>query len=224
MVDVGDKPVSLRKAVARGRIQMQAETLQRIIEGDHKKGDVLGIARIAAIMASKRTAELLVHQAAKQSGRPYVTVRFGNVLGSRGSVIPVFQEQIASGGPVTVTHQQATRYFMTIKEAAMLVVQGMAGGSGGSRARRFNQDAAFQIAAGIQKMFFTRPAVSHRMGSIDSGITYSLHALLLTNDLVGMLRRLWNGVTVDDERRDADGSRVEGPRTTLHRDVVGAVR
>jgi cyclic pyranopterin phosphate synthase len=59
MVDVGDKPVSLRKAVARGRIQMQAETLQRIIEGDHKKGDVLAVARIAGIMAAKKTSELV---------------------------------------------------------------------------------------------------------------------------------------------------------------------
>ena len=59
MVDVGDKPVSLRKAVAQGRIQMQAETLQRIIEGKHKKGDVLGVARIAGIMAAKKTPELV---------------------------------------------------------------------------------------------------------------------------------------------------------------------
>jgi cyclic pyranopterin phosphate synthase len=59
MVDVGDKPVSLRRAVAQGRIQMHAETLQRIIEGDHKKGDVLGVARIAGIMAAKKTPELI---------------------------------------------------------------------------------------------------------------------------------------------------------------------
>ena len=59
MVDVGDKPVTLRKAVAQGRIQMQAETLQRIIDGNHKKGDVMGIARIAGIMAAKKTPELV---------------------------------------------------------------------------------------------------------------------------------------------------------------------
>ena len=59
MVDVGDKPVSLRRAVAQGRIQMHADTLQRIIEGNHKKGDVLGVARIAAIMAAKKTPELV---------------------------------------------------------------------------------------------------------------------------------------------------------------------
>lgn len=59
MVDVGDKVLSHRRAVAEGRIEMQAETLQRIIEGDNKKGDVLGVARIAGIMASKKTAELI---------------------------------------------------------------------------------------------------------------------------------------------------------------------
>lgn len=59
MVDVGDKQVTLRKAIAQGRIQMQAETLQRIIDGKHKKGDVLGVARIAGIMAAKKTPELV---------------------------------------------------------------------------------------------------------------------------------------------------------------------
>jgi cyclic pyranopterin phosphate synthase len=59
MVDVGGKQVTLRKAVAQGRIQMQAETLQRIIDGDHKKGDVLGVARVAGIMAAKKTSELV---------------------------------------------------------------------------------------------------------------------------------------------------------------------
>jgi len=59
MVDVGGKQVSLRKAIAQGRIRMQAETLQRIIDGKHKKGDVLGVARIAGIMAAKKTPELV---------------------------------------------------------------------------------------------------------------------------------------------------------------------
>ena len=59
MVDVGGKQVTLRKAQAQGRIQMQAETLQRIVDGTHKKGDVLGVARIAGIMAAKKTADLV---------------------------------------------------------------------------------------------------------------------------------------------------------------------
>jgi trimethylamine:corrinoid methyltransferase-like protein len=101
----------------------------------------------------------------------------------------------------------ATRQVMT-----HLGLLPMAGSGGGSDARRFNQDAAFEIAAGIQKMFFTRPAVSNGMGSIDGGITYSLHALLLCNDLAGMLRRLWNGVTVDDEHLALGLTHSLGPK------------
>ncbi|RME59106.1 MAG: polysaccharide biosynthesis protein, partial [Caldilineae bacterium] len=73
--------------------------------------------------ASKRVAELIVHRAAQQSGKAYVAVRFGNVLGSRGSVIHTFRRQIAQGGPVTVTDPEMKRFFMTIPEAVQLVMQ-----------------------------------------------------------------------------------------------------
>ncbi|NJN54866.1 MAG: polysaccharide biosynthesis protein [Anaerolineae bacterium] len=81
--------------------------------------------------ASKRAAELLVHQSAEKSGRPYVAVRFGNVLGSRGSVILTFKKQIAAGGPITITHPEMTRFFMTIPEATQLVLQAAVLGTGG---------------------------------------------------------------------------------------------
>ncbi|GAB4224863.1 MAG: hypothetical protein Kow0049_01430 [Stanieria sp.] len=73
--------------------------------------------------ASKRVAEMLVLKAAQTSGKPFVVVRFGNVLGSRGSVVPTFQKQIAKGGPITITHPDICRYFMTIPEAVQLVLQ-----------------------------------------------------------------------------------------------------
>ncbi|WP_193065261.1 polysaccharide biosynthesis protein [Oceanobacillus oncorhynchi] len=73
--------------------------------------------------ASKRIAEMIVQGLAQQSSSKFVAVRFGNVLGSRGSVIPLFKKQIANGGPITVTHEDMTRYFMTIPEASRLVIQ-----------------------------------------------------------------------------------------------------
>lgn len=80
---------------------------------------------------SKRIAEILVMQTAKRTGKKYVCVRFGNVLGSNGSVIPTFKRQILQGGPITVTHPDVKRYFMTIPEAVQLVLQASVIGNGG---------------------------------------------------------------------------------------------
>jgi FlaA1/EpsC-like NDP-sugar epimerase len=84
--------------------------------------------------ASKRMAELILQAMADRAGTHdtrFCLVRFGNVLGSSGSVVPMFREQLAQGGPLTITHPEVTRYFMTIPEAAQLVLQAAAMATGG---------------------------------------------------------------------------------------------
>ena len=81
--------------------------------------------------ASKRIAELYINGLGKTSSTKFTTTRFGNVLGSNGSVVPLFKRQIAAGGPITVTHKEITRYFMTIPEACSLVLEAGTMGNGG---------------------------------------------------------------------------------------------
>jgi FlaA1/EpsC-like NDP-sugar epimerase len=81
--------------------------------------------------ASKRVAEMLVSDAARRTGKPYISVRFGNVLGSTGSVVPIFQEQLEKSEALTITHPDMTRYFMTIPEASWLILDAAALGTNG---------------------------------------------------------------------------------------------
>ena len=86
---------------------------------------------VGAMGLTKRLAEHLTVAAAERTGRPYVAVRFGNVLGSSGSVVPTFQRQLAEGRPLTVTHPDVTRFFMTIGEAVSLILEAAANPSSG---------------------------------------------------------------------------------------------
>jgi FlaA1/EpsC-like NDP-sugar epimerase len=81
--------------------------------------------------AAKRIAEMYTQAMNSKNGTLFITTRFGNVLGSNGSVIPLFRDQISKGGPITVTHPEITRYFMTIPEACQLVLEAGAMGNGG---------------------------------------------------------------------------------------------
>ncbi len=101
----------------------------------------------------------------------------------------------------------ATRQVMT-----HLGLPPAAGGGGSSKARRFNQDAALDIASGMARAFYTRPVTMEYLGILDGGISYSLHALLLCNDLAGKLRCLWKGVSVDEEQLAVDLIQSVGPK------------
>jgi FlaA1/EpsC-like NDP-sugar epimerase len=134
--------------------------------------------------ASKRVAEIYTQALGKQSNTKFITTRFGNVLGSNGSVIPRFHQQIENGGPITITHPEITRYFMTIPEACQLVLEAAALGNGGE-VFVFDMGASVKIVDLAKKMILLSGLILDK----DIRITYTglrpgekLYEELLTNE------------------------------------------
>jgi FlaA1/EpsC-like NDP-sugar epimerase len=144
------RPQVILHAAAHKHVPMMecnlTEAIKNNVLGTHALGEVAGMFGVEVFVlvstdkavrprsmmgASKRVAELVIQYLNQRFVTRYVAVRFGNVIGSNGSVVTIFQEQIRKGGPVTVTHPDMTRYFMTIPEAAQLVLQAGTMGKGG---------------------------------------------------------------------------------------------
>lgn len=132
---------------------------------------------------SKRMAEKLTADASRRTGRRYLSVRFGNVIGSRGSMLPTFQSLIQSGGPLTVTHPEVTRYFMTIPEACELVVQ--AGGIG-----RPGEALILDMGEPVRILDIARRMIEMSGKDIDVVFTGLREGEKLHEELVGSRERL----------------------------------
>jgi dTDP-glucose 4,6-dehydratase len=136
--------------------------------------------------ATKLAAERLTAHAAADTGMPYLSVRFGNVLGSRGSVLPTFLKQIEAGGPVTVTDENATRFFMTIPEAVRLVVQAGAIGDPGEVLILDMGDPVRILDLAHQLINLLRPGTEIEITGLRRG--EKLHEILVAEDEIGVAR------------------------------------
>jgi trimethylamine---corrinoid protein Co-methyltransferase len=118
----------------------------------------------------------------------------------------------AATGGVGAFSQTAMADMAMCQISRELGIPSLTGVGGCCQARRFNNDAVWELSAGMVQTFYSRPATCDYMGSIDEGITYSLHALLYVHELAGLLRNMWKGIEVNDDTLAMDLSRQEGPR------------
>jgi FlaA1/EpsC-like NDP-sugar epimerase len=147
--------------------------------------------------ATKRIAELVIQDLAQTSKTKFVAVRFGNVLDSRGSVLPIWREQIAAGGPVTVTHPDVTRYFMLIPEAVQLIVQA---GALGSRGDIFVLDMGkpikiYDLAQDLIKLSGLTPGEDIEISFVGLRPGEKLHEELLTTE-EGLTKTIYKKIFV----------------------------
>ena len=180
----------------------------------------------SAMGASKRVAELYVQSLATHSDTRFVTVRFGNVLGSAGSVVPIFKEEIARGGPVHVTHPEMKRYFMSIPEAGQLVLQSAAMGKGGEIfVLEMGQPISIvSLARDLIKLSGLRP--NHKIEIVFTGIRpgeklYEEISLFAENATKTRHPRIWVGESVVGDSKGIgaavdrllEGASQQDPRT-----------
>jgi len=170
------------------------------------------VAPTSVMGASKRVAEMLVRAVGAASGRPFVVVRFGNVLGSRGSVVPRFRKQIEAGGPIAITHPDMKRFFMTIPEAVHLVLQ--AGGIG-------NGGELFVLNMGAPLRIVQLAEVLIRL----SGLTTGDVPIVFTGLRPGekLEEQLWENGAIVENTPHPDVLRVTEAHTAATANLTGAV-
>lgn len=145
--------------------------------------------------ASKRIAELIINQIQRESKTKFISVRFGNVLGSSGSVVPLFEKQIKSGGPITVTSPKATRFFMTIPEAVQLIIQASAMSKEGGKIYILDMGKQYKIidlAKDLIKLMGLKPHKDIPIVFIGMRPGEKMHEELLTKEEKKMMLKTKN--------------------------------